>query len=85
MHSTCRLSKLSQKVVLRELRQGAGKSLAECLRMEFRMVHHCATGKSDFVEGVRALLIDKTGKPKWDPPSIEQVQLFACYFGMLAH
>ncbi len=69
----CRSSKLSQVVVLRELREGAGRSLAECLPMEFRMVHQCVTGKSDFVEGVRALLIDKTGKPQWDPSSIEQV------------
>ncbi len=69
----CRLSKLSQKVVLRELRAGAGRSLAECLQMEFRMVHQCVMGKSDFVEGVRALLIDKTGKPAWDPPQLEQV------------
>ncbi|BDA46941.1 3-hydroxyisobutyryl-CoA hydrolase, mitochondrial [Coccomyxa sp. Obi] len=66
-------SKLSQAVVLRELREGAAKSLAECLRMEFRLVHQCVMGKSDFVEGVRALLIDKTGKPHWDPTSIEQV------------
>lgn len=60
------------------MREGAGKSLAECLRMEFRMVHQCVLGKSDFVEGVRALLIDKTGKPKWDPPSIQQVRLSQC-------
>ena len=69
----CRSSKLSQAVVLRELREGASKSRADCLRMEFRLVHQCVMGKSDFVEGVRALLIDKTGKPQWDPTSIEQV------------
>jgi enoyl-CoA hydratase/carnithine racemase len=69
-----RLSKLSQKVVLRELREGAGMGLADCLRMEFRMVHQCVAGRSDFVEGVRALLIDKTGQPRWDPPAIEQVR-----------
>ena len=68
-----RLSPLSQKVTLRELQEGAGKTLAESLRMEFREVHNCIYGKSDFVEGIRALLIDKTGNPKWDPPTIEQV------------
>ena len=34
----CRLSPLSQAVTLRELREGAGKTLGESLRMEFRMV-----------------------------------------------
>ena len=37
------------------------------------MVHHCCTARTDFVEGVRALLIDKRGQAKWDPPRIEQV------------
>ena len=69
----CRLSPLSQKVTLRAVREGAGKSLADCLKMEFRMVHHCCTGRTDFVEGVSALLIDKRGQAKWDPASIEQV------------
>ena len=72
-----RLSPLSQKVTLRELQEGAGKTLAESLRMEFRQVHHCICGRTDFVEGIRALLIDKTGNPKWDPPTIEQVLLSA--------
>ena len=69
----CRLSPLSQKVTLREVREGAGRSLADCLRMEFRMVHHCCTARTDFVEGVSALLINKRGQAKWDPPTIEQV------------
>ena len=72
----CRLSPLSQKVTLREIREGAGRSLADCLRMEFRMVHHCCTARTDFVEGVSALLIDKRGRAKWDPPRIEQVWCF---------
>ena len=37
------------------------------------MVHHCCTSRTDFVEGVSALLIDKRGQAKWDPASIEQV------------
>ena len=61
-------------MTLRELREGMGKTLGESLPMEFRQVHQCIYGKSDFVEGIRALLIDKTGDPKWDPPSIEQAR-----------
>ena len=64
---------MSQKVTLREVREGAGKSLGECLKMEFRMVHHCCTGKTDFIQGVKALLIDKRGQARWDPASIKQV------------
>ena len=60
-------------MTLREVREGASKSLADCLRTEFRMVHHCCTARTGFVEGVSALLIDKRGQAKWDPPSIEQV------------
>ena len=63
---------MSQAVTLREVREGAGKSLEECLKMEFCMVHHCCTGKTDFVEGVKALLIEKRGQAKWNPASIEQ-------------
>ena len=64
---------MSQKVTLREVREGAKKSLDECLKMEFCMVHHCCTGKTDFIQGVKALLIDKQGQAKWDPASIDQV------------
>ncbi|KAK9822375.1 hypothetical protein WJX81_004093 [Elliptochloris bilobata] len=66
-------SPLSQAVTLRQMHEGKGKTLAECLRMDFRLVTRFCRGPSDFVEGVRALLIDKCGQPRWDPPHNDQV------------
>lgn len=60
------------KVTLKELLLGAKLSLADCLRMEFRLGNHHVRD-SDFAEGVRALLIDKDNQPKWKPPSLKEV------------
>lgn len=66
------MSPTSMKVTLKEISLGAKLSLAECLRMEFRLGNHHVI-KSDFAEGVRALLIDKDNQPKWNPPTLEAV------------
>ena len=39
-------------------------SLEEVFRMEYIASLHCAA-RPDFAEGIRALLIDKDGKPRW--------------------
>jgi enoyl-CoA hydratase/carnithine racemase len=53
-----------------ELRRRAqGKTLAEVFRMELTVALQCCA-HPDFPEGVRALLIDKDGKPKWTPPTL---------------
>uniref|UniRef100_A0A336LWI3 3-hydroxyisobutyryl-CoA hydrolase, mitochondrial n=1 Tax=Culicoides sonorensis TaxID=179676 RepID=A0A336LWI3_CULSO len=67
-----KMSPTSLKVTKRQLDYGADLDLKECLRMEYRLaVHH--TEKSDFKEGVRALLIDKDQNPSWNPRTIEEV------------
>lgn len=67
-----KMSPTSLKITKRQLDYGAELDLKECLKMEYRLaVHH--TEKSDFKEGVRALLIDKDQKPKWNPRTIEEV------------
>lgn len=68
----CKMSPTSLKVTHRQLDLGAKLSLQQCLNMEYRMVvRHLED--SDFKEGVRALLIDKDQKPKWNPSTLEAV------------
>ncbi|WP_096701561.1 enoyl-CoA hydratase/isomerase family protein [Magnetospirillum sp. 15-1] len=48
------------------IRRGAALSFDECMRMEFRLALALAPAH-DFVEGVRALLIDRDNTPAWNP------------------
>jgi enoyl-CoA hydratase/carnithine racemase len=59
-------------VTLRQLQRGASMSLADCFRMELGMAAH-SFEQGDFLEGVRAVLIDKDNKPRWQPGGIEDV------------
>jgi enoyl-CoA hydratase/carnithine racemase len=59
-------------VTLRQLQRGASMSLADCFRMELGMAAH-SFEQGDFLEGVRAVLIDKDNKPRWRPSRIEDV------------
>ncbi|MCF6343771.1 MAG: enoyl-CoA hydratase/isomerase family protein, partial [Devosiaceae bacterium] len=47
-------------------------SLIECLQTEYRFAHKALLG-TEFYEGVRAAVIDKDRKPKWQPATLEQV------------
>ncbi|HMN46387.1 MAG TPA: enoyl-CoA hydratase/isomerase family protein [Povalibacter sp.] len=56
-----------------ELRQRASSlSLADVFRMELTVAMQCCA-HPDFPEGVRALLIEKDGKPRWTPARLEDV------------
>ncbi|MCP9221356.1 enoyl-CoA hydratase/isomerase family protein [Erythrobacter sp. LQ02-29] len=61
------------KVALRELVESAKlDDFADEMRMEYRIGSRVLT-RPDFAEGVRAVIVDKTGDPKWDPPTPEGV------------
>jgi enoyl-CoA hydratase/carnithine racemase len=71
-------SPTAMAIVIEQLRRGAqaGATLGDCLAMELRVVRALlGNEKSDFYEGVRAVLVDKgKGAPAaWTPPRIDDV------------
>ena len=60
-------------VICEQLRRGESLSLKEVFQMELVMVMQHAR-HPDFSEGVRAVLIDKTGSPAWQPAHIKDIQ-----------
>ena len=61
------------KVALRQLQVSRGlTNFAENMVMEYRIASRVIT-RPDFAEGVRAVIVDKTGDPAWDPATPEGV------------
>lgn len=59
-------------LVFQQLQRGKKLSLPEVFQMELVMALQCAL-HPDFPEGVRALLVDKDGKPLWRHASVSDV------------
>ncbi|WP_188824246.1 enoyl-CoA hydratase/isomerase family protein [Brucella endophytica] len=59
-------------VTSRQMAEGRALSMDDCMRMEYRIVTRMLAGH-DFYEGVRAALIDKGGKPRWQPARLADV------------
>ncbi len=61
------------KVAFRQLRAGRMlKSFPEHMAMEYRIGAR-VVARHDFLEGVRAVIVDKDNAPKWNPPLLESV------------
>ncbi|MDL2353493.1 MAG: enoyl-CoA hydratase/isomerase family protein [Pseudomonadota bacterium] len=61
------------KVALRQLHDSAALTdFADNMVMEYRIASRVLT-RPDFAEGVRAVIVDKDGAPKWDPATPEGV------------
>ncbi len=61
------------KVTLRQLREGAALTdFEENMRLEYRIGAR-QVQSHDFIEGVRAVIIDKDQKPNWQPATLEGI------------
>jgi enoyl-CoA hydratase/carnithine racemase len=69
-------------VTAHALMRGRQMTLAECFRMELGVVYR-AIADGDFLEGVRALIVEKDLRPRWAPATLaevraERVQHYLC-------
>jgi enoyl-CoA hydratase len=75
-------SPISESVTLEGVRRAAKmETLEDVLTQDYRM-SSAASRSHDFVEGIRAQIIDKDRKPKWSPASLAEVTVadVAAYF-----
>jgi enoyl-CoA hydratase len=77
-------SPTSLRITLHQLIVGQRFDLEEALRLEYRLTQHVMAAH-DFYEGVRAALVDKDQKPRWQPGSLAEVDEAAteAYFAPL--
>lgn len=66
-------SPTSMRLVAATQKRARLASLKEVFAMELNVSRQCCRAH-DFAEGVRALLIDKDGAPKWSPAFLEQLK-----------
>ena len=61
------------KVALRQLRAGGQmKTFEDNMRMEYRIGSRIVVSH-DFIEGVRAVVVEKDNAPKWSPAELSGV------------
>jgi enoyl-CoA hydratase/carnithine racemase len=77
-------SPTSLKVTLAALNNGRDLDFDACMQQEFRLVSRFLLGH-DFIEGIRAVIIDKDQSPVWQPALLAEVsqQTVMDYFAPL--
>lgn len=74
-------SPTSLKLALAQMRYGTHHSFEACMACEFRIVSRIVHGH-DMYEGVRAVIVDKDNRPRWNPTGLAGVssETIAGYF-----
>ncbi|KAG8363506.1 hypothetical protein BUALT_Bualt19G0029400 [Buddleja alternifolia] len=87
IQSLKKASPMSLKISFRSIRKGRLEGIGKCLAREFRMICHVMQGEinKDFIEGCRAILLDKDRNPKWEPSKVELIseEMVDCYFSKI--
>ncbi len=65
-------SPTSAALIYRQWQRGRDMTLADVFREELILSAQCAR-HPDFIEGVRALLVDKDNAPRWQPATLAEV------------
>jgi enoyl-CoA hydratase/carnithine racemase len=65
-------SPLAMAVTLELLRRGRNLPLSDCFAQELHLDYQWFD-KGDLIEGVRALIIDKDKNPRWNPPTLAEL------------
>ena len=64
-------SPTSTRIAFRQIREGARLEFEDCMRLEYRLARYCMT-HPDFYEGVRAVIVDKDNRPRWQPATLDE-------------
>lgn len=68
-----RASPISLAITFHQMKLGeAGMDIEQALALEYRMTQHVMAAH-DFFEGIRAVLVDKDQKPRWEHASLADV------------
>lgn len=67
-----RAAPTSLAIALRQMREGPRLDFAAAMQTEYRIVNRVLEG-DDFYEGIRAQVIDKDRRPRWNPALLSQL------------
>jgi enoyl-CoA hydratase/carnithine racemase len=65
-------SPTSLKIAFAQMRRGKALTLAEALRLEYRIASHLVA-RPDFAEGIRARIADRGREPRWQPATLAEI------------
>jgi len=60
------------KVTHEQLARARTMGLADCFRMELGLMH-ATVAHGDLLEGIRAVIVDKDNRPRWQPAALDAV------------